>query len=85
MSILMTASTLPLLALFAQSAPIPQSQPTDQCRTLETRGADNPMPARPVEPLGNQPLGNQEKTVMYREGDCLKPIIVRENVGTEQR
>ncbi len=81
MTMLITALTLPL---FAQSAP-PMAEAAEKCRTMEVRGADNPMPARPVEPLGRQPLGNQEKTVMYREDGCLKPIIVRKGVGTEQR
>lgn len=81
MTILITALALPL---FAQSAP-PVAEAAEKCRTMEVRGADNPMPARPVEPLGRQPLADQEKTVMYRENGCLKPIIVREDVGTEQR
>ena len=85
MSMLMTTLMLPMLAAVGQSAPKASPEMSEPCRSLTVRGADNPMPARPVEPLGRQPLVNQEKAVMYREGDCLKPIIVREAVGTEQR
>lgn len=85
MSMLMTIFMLPMLATVGQSAPKASPEMSEQCRSLEVRGADNPRPARPVEPLGRQPFGNQEKAVMYREGDCLKPIIVREGVGTQHR
>jgi hypothetical protein len=85
MSMLMTVLMLPILVAVGQSAPKASTEASEPCRSLEVRGADNPMPARPVEPLGRQPLGNQEKTVMYREGDCLKPILVRKDVGTQQR
>jgi hypothetical protein len=85
MSMLMTTLMLPMLATVGQSAPKASPEMSEPCRSLEVRGADNPRPARPVEPLGRQPLGNQEKAVMHREGDCLKPIIVREDVGTRQR
>ncbi len=84
MSLLLTILTMPLMAL-AQSAPTPAPQAAEKCRTAQVRGADNPMPARRLEPLGRQPLADQEKAVMYREGGCLKPVIVREDVGTEQR
>lgn len=82
-SILMTALALPALAMAAQSDPSPDAEPI--CRDPKVHRADQSKAPLRAEPLDRQPLGNQEKAVMYREDGCLKPIMVRENVGTEQR
>lgn len=87
MSALMTLFALQTLAAFGQIAPAPvlAPEPTRECRKSELHGVENPQSARPVQKLNREPLANAEKTVMYREGDCILPLIVREQVGAEQR
>lgn len=54
------------------------------CENSKIHQADRNAPVR-VHPLGEEPGARQEIAVLRSIDGCIKPIIVREDVGGESR
>lgn len=68
-----------LLAALVQS-PAPPPPPAPKCENAGVHPAGRTAPAR-IRPLTEEPLAREEKAVVYSEGACVKPIVVRDQVG----
>lgn len=80
---------LPLIAAPALAHDEPSARPSvganvGVCENSELRQADRQAPVR-VHPLGQEPGARQEIAVLRSIDGCIKPIIVREDVGGESR
>ncbi|MBC9034080.1 hypothetical protein IAG41_16955 [Sphingomonas sp. JC676] len=77
------------MARDGEENPTPEAQaPVAQCQDAKTQYAGKPgAPAKAVRPrtLAQEPLANQYHPVLRRENGCDKPVMIRENVGREQR
>ena len=54
--------------------------PAEPCPNAKLHQADRDRPVR-ARPLDQEPNARQEIAVLYTAGGCVRPIVVRDNVG----
>lgn len=72
--------TLLLYATLADTPAPPPPPPAPKCENADMH-MTRPAGAPSIRPLALEPLAREEKSVVYSEGTCVKPIVVREQVG----
>ena len=75
---------LALLTTPAVAAERPASPGKPLCRNPAARFVDGKAPRAGVHPLGQEPPAKQVLTVMRRVDGCVKPVVVREQVGPQR-
>ena len=65
------------------AAPAPAAHP--QCQNAKAQTVEKPAPSLRPHTLAQQPVANQYLAVLRLEEGCDVPVMIRENVGREQR
>ena len=79
MRLVLLLAALAAPAAAADRAPIASSKPA--CQNPTTTLVDGKAPRAGVHPLDQEPPAKQVLTVMRTINGCVKPVIVREDVG----
>jgi len=65
------------------ATPAPTAHP--QCQNAKVQAVKKPAPSLRPRTLAQQPAANQYLAVLRLEEGCDVPVMIRENVGREQR